>query len=100
MSKQYTGTIASILEDRLADVLKHKTVEPDDFPALVLADIRQDLKVDPEAAPALLAALETVTEHLDRLHTRGGGIPEDVSDRIDQDRETARAIIRKAKEEK
>ena len=46
-SKQYEpGAIRSILEDRLADLLTHRTIDDEQFVELVLADIRQDLGLD------------------------------------------------------
>ena len=42
-AKQYApGTVASILEDRLADLLVHKTIDEEQFVPYVMADIQQD----------------------------------------------------------
>ena len=41
--KQYCpGTLESILEDRLADLLDHHTISIDMFVPLVIADMKQD----------------------------------------------------------
>ena len=43
MSKQYEpGTIGSVLEDRLADLLDHETIDRDMFVPLVCGDLKQD----------------------------------------------------------
>ena len=44
MNKEYKpGTIQSILEDRLADLLDHKTIDREMFVPLVMSDIKQNL---------------------------------------------------------
>jgi hypothetical protein len=44
MNKEYQlGTIQSILEGRLADLLDHKTIDREMFVPLVMSDIKQDL---------------------------------------------------------
>ena len=61
MGKQYkSGTIESILEDRLVDLLEHGTINRKQFVPLVMADIKQDLKCDPNIAPDLLDACKVV----------------------------------------
>lgn len=43
MEKEYEpGTIESILEDRLADLLDHETIDREMFVPLVMTDIKQD----------------------------------------------------------
>lgn len=45
--KHLGGTLACILEDRLADLLVHGTVDSvEEFIYLVYADMKQDLRVD------------------------------------------------------
>ena len=56
------GKIESILEDRLADLLDHCTIDREQFVPLVMADIRQDLGYNPSAAPKLLEACKNFFE--------------------------------------
>lgn len=65
MSKQYEpGTLGSILEDRLADLLDHGTIDRDQFVWLVLGDMKQDgilcveESEDEEEAPVARAIME------------------------------------------
>ncbi len=62
-AKQYkSGTIESILEDRLADLLEHATIDVEQFVPLVMADMQQDLHCNPNAAPDLLEACKAAAE--------------------------------------
>ena len=94
-TKQYEpGTIGSILEDRLADLLTHHTIDAEQFVPLVLADIEQDIPLV-GAGRDLLAALRRLVrawEKGERLHN---GSPQSFSDPIGQ----ARAALAKAEPE-
>ena len=54
--KYKNGTIESILEDRLADLLHHRTIEQDEFIPCIMSDLQTDLGMKPEAGPELVIA--------------------------------------------
>ena len=55
--------------------------------------IAQAATAELEAARELAAALRALSGHIPFLHTRGGGIPDDVADRIQADYEAATAAL-------